>query len=122
MMEMKEQTGSRKKLLVPVVVLMLCLVTLTGAAYAYSSTMTNTGNAIDGDYVSIDLQGTAQDIVTTPTGLVGFADKIWYDNGASKQLQVNCYTVTNVLKQYKLKIDTDIAAPNTPNSVKVKST
>jgi uncharacterized protein YxeA len=55
MMEMKEQTGSRKKYLAPVVVLMLCLVALTGAAYAYTTSVTSGQNGVTADYVSIDL-------------------------------------------------------------------
>lgn len=51
-----EEMGSRKKYLAPVVVLLLCLVSLTGAAYAYSSTMTNTGNTVDAGMLSIDLK------------------------------------------------------------------
>ncbi|MCQ2078495.1 MAG: hypothetical protein MJZ38_00325 [archaeon] len=41
--------GNRKKYLVPLVVLLLCGVALTGAAYAYSSTLNTTGTINQGD-------------------------------------------------------------------------
>ena len=49
-----EEQGFKKKYLAPLIVLMLCAVSLTGAAYAYSTSITGHG-AIDGDYYSIDL-------------------------------------------------------------------
>jgi hypothetical protein len=49
-----EEQGFKKKYLAPLVVLLLCAVSLTGAAYAYSTTVTNSGE-IDGDYISIDM-------------------------------------------------------------------
>lgn len=49
-----EEQGFKKKYLAPLIVLMLCAVSLTGAAYAYSTTVTNSGE-IDGDYISIDM-------------------------------------------------------------------
>lgn len=112
MMEMKEQTGSRKKLLVPVVVLMLCLVTLTGAAYAYSSTMVNTGNVIDANYISIDLKnkGTVStDIAPGDESIIQFQDHFEYANGSTKTNQVT-YTLTDdvVIVTYKLYIDSDL--------------
>lgn len=51
-----ENEGTKKKYLAPLVVIMLCAVALTGAAYAatYYTTVTGNGN-LDGDYVVIDL-------------------------------------------------------------------
>ena len=49
-----EEQGFKKKYLAPLIVLMLCAVSLTGAAYAYSTSVTNTGD-ISGDYISIDM-------------------------------------------------------------------
>ena len=49
-----EEQGFKKKYLAPLIVLMLCAVSLTGAAYAYSTSITGHG-AIDGDYYSIDM-------------------------------------------------------------------
>ncbi len=50
-----EKNAGRKKLLVPLVVLIMCGVALTGAAYAYSTSVTMNGAAIQGDYYSIDM-------------------------------------------------------------------
>ena len=49
-----EEQGFKKKYLAPLIVLMLCAVSLTGAAYAYSTSVTGHGD-IDGDYISIDM-------------------------------------------------------------------
>ncbi len=49
-----EKESSRKKYLVPLVVIMLCLVALTGAAYAYSTSVKGNGD-IAGNYVGIDM-------------------------------------------------------------------
>ena len=126
MMEMKEQTGSRKKLLVPVVVLMLCLVTLTGAAYAYSSTMTYTSNSVDSDAISIDFKGGS--IVTTgddanyiaASGAVVFEDHFNYTGVPASAVKTN--TVKAEVKDmlvitYKLTVSGDALA----NKVKVSS-
>ena len=60
-----EEQGFKKKYLAPLIVLMLCAVSLTGAAYAYSTTVSNTGN-IDGDYYSIDMYDkTSEKYITT---------------------------------------------------------
>ncbi len=49
-----EKESSRKKYLVPLVVIMLCLVALTGAAYAYSTSVKGNGD-IEGKYVALDM-------------------------------------------------------------------
>ena len=49
-----EEQGFKKKYLAPLIVLMLCAVSLTGAAYAYSTSIIGHGD-VDGDYYSIDL-------------------------------------------------------------------
>ena len=49
-----EEQGFKKKYLAPLIVLMLCAVSLTGAAYAYSTSVTGHGD-IDYDYYSIDM-------------------------------------------------------------------
>jgi len=59
-----DTTGSRKKFLIPLVVLLLCAVSLTGAGYAYNSSVSNDGNAnVDQSFV-IDLYTTSAG--TTP--------------------------------------------------------
>lgn len=52
-----EANSSKKKFLVPLVVLLLCGVAMTGAAYAYNSTVDGTGSISDVDYVTIDFYG-----------------------------------------------------------------
>ena len=49
-----EEQGFKKKYLAPLIVLMLCAVSLTGAAYAYSTSISGNGD-VDGYYYSIDL-------------------------------------------------------------------
>ncbi len=49
-----EEQGFKKKYLAPLIVLMLCAVSLTGAAYAYSTSVTGHGT-VDYDWYSIDL-------------------------------------------------------------------
>lgn len=64
-----EKNAGRKKLLVPLVVLIMCSIALTGAAYAYSaSTVTVQNNTINGDYYSIDMYSSdaASTVITTP--------------------------------------------------------
>ena len=50
-----DTTGSRKKFLIPLVVLLLCAVSLTGAGYAYNATVTNLDNTTDVDGVTLEL-------------------------------------------------------------------
>ena len=47
-----EERSSKKKLLVPLVVLMLCGVALVGAAYAYTTTVEIDSNKVDSKYNS----------------------------------------------------------------------
>lgn len=49
-----EEQGFKKKYLAPLIVLLLCAVSLTGAAYAYSTSISDNGD-IDGYYYSIDM-------------------------------------------------------------------
>ncbi len=52
--EYMDRESSRKKFLAPLVVIMLCAVALTGAAYAYSTTVTGNGD-IASKYAIIDI-------------------------------------------------------------------
>jgi len=119
MMETKNQTGSKKKLLVPVAVILLCLVGLSGAAYAYNSTLTVSSNTLEANYLSIDLStgDPESDIVDVNSGVIVFTDKIIY--APAKNLEVDASVTTKVLKQYKLTVDTDLDPA--PNAVTVKS-
>ena len=57
-----EEQGFKKKYLAPLIVLMLCAVSLTGAAYAYSTTVNGNGD-IQGDYYSIDMYDTDGNVI-----------------------------------------------------------
>lgn len=50
-----EENGSKKKLLIPLVVLLLCAVSLTGAGYAYNSTVTNEDDTIHVEGLTLEL-------------------------------------------------------------------
>ncbi len=52
--EYMDRESTRKKFLAPLVVIMLCAVALTGAAYAYSTTVTGNGD-IDAKYSIVDI-------------------------------------------------------------------
>ena len=57
-MSINMNEGRNKKLLVPVIALMLCATALIGAGYAaYVSSASNTGNAIGGDAIELTLTG-----------------------------------------------------------------
>ena len=110
MTEIKNQTGTKKKLLIPVIVLMLLGVGLTGAAYAYSSTVSNSGNGFDADYLSIDLRtpNSATDIVpVNNAGAIVFTDNYTYASGADKQDQVDMTVTTKKVLTYNLKVSSD---------------
>ena len=61
-----DSTGSRKKFLIPLVVLLLCAVSLTGAGYAYNSSVSieNGSGEVDEIFV-IDLYTTAGAAITS---------------------------------------------------------
>ena len=59
-----ESTGSRKKLLIPLVALMLCAVSIVGAGYAYNSTVTNTFNSVVAEGTTINLYDGSDNVVT----------------------------------------------------------
>ena len=64
-----DTTGSRKKFLIPLVVLLLCAVSLTGAGYAYNSSVSNDGTAPATETFVIDLY-------TAANGETAIVDKI----------------------------------------------
>ena len=49
-----DSTGSRKKFLIPLVVLLLCAVSLTGAGYAYNSSVITANESADSHVFSIN--------------------------------------------------------------------
>lgn len=61
-----DTTGSRKKFLIPLVVLLLCAVSLTGAGYAYNSSVTvNDGTAGADEYFVLDLYDDQAAVITS---------------------------------------------------------
>ncbi len=66
-MQNMEDGKSRKKILVPLIVILLCAVSFTGAAYAYISSVTNVGNTASVEGLTIDLteQVDDQDVAVT---------------------------------------------------------
>ena len=58
--------GKKKKLIVPVIAIMMCAVALAGVAYAYSTSITAPGTDPVDDYVVIDLYTTAGSVITGP--------------------------------------------------------
>ncbi len=54
-------SGSKKKFLVPLVVMLLCTVSLTGAGFAYNSTVTNTANTVHVEGITLDLKTVADE-------------------------------------------------------------
>ncbi len=52
-----EESSSKKKLIVPIIALMLCAVAVLGAGYAYTSSVAVNNNAVDGGQISVDITG-----------------------------------------------------------------
>ena len=123
MTEIKNQTGTKKKLLIPVVVLMLLGVSLAGAAYAYSSTVTVNDNKLDSQSISIDLTGGS--VVTTgvnanyiaESGVVTFEDHFAYTATPAKTNVVKVSAKDMLVLTVKVSISGDAAC----NKIKVSS-
>lgn len=107
MMEMKEQTGSRKKYLVPVVVLMLCLVALTGAAYAYASELTVQNNEVGAQTLTLDLATpNISTDVATGGNFVIFTDNFTYAPAKTDAIKYELQDDVTVAS-YKIKVTGD---------------
>ncbi len=116
---MQEEKSSRKKLLVPLVVLMLCAVSLAGAAYAYSSTLTNTGNTADVHFISVDKnEGSTQLVTLSGNAVLEFTDNYTYAEN-TKTGNVIKYELNDdvLVATYYLYIDTDEAQKSVTFSV-----
>ena len=113
MMEMKEQTGSRKKYLAPLVVLMLCLVALTGAAYAYSTSVISANNQADADYFTIDLYSTdtgttiANGPISTDLCAATFTTAL---NKTTNKVTITANPVTAIVANAYVKVTEDVAS------------
>lgn len=57
---------SRKKFLVPLLVLLLCAVSLTGAAYAYSSSVTVNNNTVSGEEFVLEMYDKSGNVMSLP--------------------------------------------------------
>ena len=90
-----EEQGFKKKYLAPLIVLMLCAVSLTGAAYAYSTSVTNTGD-IDGEYISIDMY---------ESGASGYS--VLEKHLTSESFRVYTEKTTGTAAKYTAYIDSD---------------
>ena len=62
-----ETSGSKKKLLAPLVVLLLCAVSLAGAGYAYNSTVAVNGNDMTGDEFVLEIYDNTPAMLSNPT-------------------------------------------------------
>lgn len=96
-METSEQNSSKKKLVVPLIALMLCAVAVLGIGYGLTSSSTNTNNVVSGDALVADLRDT-----NGTTSLVGggFADNVTLEyqtsqtNGVTKAGLADATSVT----------------------------
>lgn len=95
MMEMKEQTGSRKKYLAPVVVLMLCLVALTGAAYAYTSSYIVQDNKLSGETFVLEVNDDEGTLITEPITIKGLDFNSDTIHGATKSVVFTANVLEN---------------------------
>jgi len=111
MTEIKNQTGTKKKLLIPVVVLMLLGVGLTGAAYAYSTTVTVGNNSVEADALSINLATPSSADVTTNQKIVTFTDNFAWSKNGNNWVETNdiMYDLKSpvVIGTYKIKVTGD---------------
>ncbi len=110
-MTINEERFSRKKLLVPLVVLLLCGVAFTGAAYAYTSTLNVNSNTVDSGVLSIDLTGGAATDSTVKlegTNIVTFTDNFDYtktNDVWAKTNQVGYEVAGGTVVTYDVTID-----------------
>ena len=82
-----EQNGSKKKLLVPLIVLLLCAVSLTGAGYAYNSTVTNEEDNIHIEGLTLELTTGTTDRVHVKEAL--FNLKVAYNSHITMGKAIN---------------------------------
>lgn len=69
MTEVKTETGTKKKLLIPVVALLICALGLSGAAYAYNSTFTVNDNSITGETFVLEVNNEGGSLITGPISI-----------------------------------------------------
>ena len=102
-----QENGSKKKFLAPVLVILLSMVSLTAAGYAYSATVSVDDNpGPEADWIMIDLNGT-DPIVRPDTTSVGLSDHIAYKYNTDhydKYNTVKYEVIEGVIAQFNLKI------------------
>lgn len=77
-----EGGSKRKKLLVPIIALMLCAVAVIGAGYAYSSSVTVENNKVAGGELSIDINGEGIAFLADPSVDIIFVQEKTYDKAS----------------------------------------
>lgn len=107
-----DTTGSRKKFLIPLVVLLLCAVSLTGAGYAYNSTVTVSDNTSDDKEFILEMQAENGAPVTAP---IKFTENTFVLTNITNVAKNNAKSVEIVAEDFtgvtwtgKLVITTDI--------------
>lgn len=104
-----EGTTSKKKFLIPLVALLFCGVALTGAAYAYQSTVDGSGSISDVDYVTIDFTGSNYNSATMNYA----AEKALTYNSATKLIEgekTTVYTADETVVLMKVVVDVNSVA------------
>lgn len=104
-----EKNAGRKKLLVPLVVLIMCGVALTGAAYALATSVTVEDNPVNGDYYSIDMYnstGTAtiDEALTAGTDFQVYTTKTVGDDYYTVKVDQTTFT-----RSVYVKVSSDVA-------------
>lgn len=78
-----EGGSKRKKLLVPIIALMLCAVAVIGAGYAYQSSVTVENNKVAGGELSIDITGKGSAFLADTSVDIIFVQEKTYDKASS---------------------------------------
>ena len=78
-----EGGSKRKKLLVPIIALMLCAVAVIGAGYAYQSSVTVENNKVAGGELSIDTTGEGSAFLADTSVDIIFVQEKTYDKASS---------------------------------------
>ncbi len=87
-----DANASKKKIAVPLVVLMLCAVAVVGAGYAYTASLTVNDNTLTGGKISVDVDGEISDFLADTNADVIFTqDKIYDKDGGTSLAVVKAY-------------------------------
>ena len=112
-----DSTGSRKKFLIPLVVLLLCAVSLTGAGYAYNASMIAPDNGADAGDLQIDLIDGADSVHITVDDAIVFTDNFTYNASYTQKHNV----VDAYAQGGKIVFDVTIKGEATAEQVNVSS-